>query len=40
MGRRKVTSERDLNPKVLPKTADVLGVAEKLLGIDRVMVKC
>ena len=40
MGRRKVTSEKELNPKVLPKTTDILGVAEKLLGIDRVMVKC
>jgi len=40
LGRRKVTSERDLNPRVLPKTTDVLVVAEKLLGFDRVMVKC
>ena len=40
MGRRKVTSERELNPRVLPKTTDVLGVAEKLLGFDRIMVKC
>jgi len=40
LGRRKVTSEKDLDPRVLPKTTDVLGVAEKLLGFDRVMVKC
>jgi len=40
LGRRKVTSEKDLNPRVLPKTTDVLGVAEKLLGNDRLMVKC
>ena len=40
LGRRKVTSEKNLNPRVLPKTTDVLGVAEKLLGNDRLMVKC
>ena len=40
MGKRKIYSERQLKPKVLPETTDVLGVAEKLLGGDRLMVKC
>jgi len=40
LGRRNVTSEKELSPKVLPKATDVLGVAEKLLGFDRVMVRC
>jgi len=40
LGRRKVTSEKELNPKVLPKATDVLGVAEELLGFDRVMGRC
>ena len=40
MGKRKIYSEKELKPRVLPKTTDVLGTAEKMLGNDRLMVKC
>ena len=43
MGRRSaraVFSEKALKPRVLPKTSDVIGVAEKLRGNERLMVKC
>jgi translation initiation factor 1A len=35
-----VLSEGELSEMVLPSGTDVLGVATKLLGFDRVMVKC
>ena len=40
MGKKKVISEEELNEMVLPTANDVLGIATKLLGYDRVMVKC
>ena len=40
MGKKKVLSEGELNQLVLPSANDVLGVAIKLLGYDRVLVKC
>ena len=40
MGKRKVISEDELSSIVLPGGSDVLGTAEKLLGFDRVLVKC
>jgi len=40
LGKRKIYSEKELKPRMLPKTTDVLGVAEKMLGFDRIMVKC
>ena len=40
MGKKKVKSEEDLGNMVLPATTDVLGVAVKMLGFDRIMVKC
>ena len=40
MGKKKVISEEELNEMVLPVAGDVLGVAVKLLGYDRVLVKC
>ena len=40
MGKKKVLSEGELNQLVVPSTNDVLGVAIKLLGFDRVLVKC
>ena len=40
MGKKKVLSEDELSEMVLPSTNDVLGVAIKLLGFDRVLVKC
>jgi translation initiation factor 1A len=40
LGKKKVLSEEELNEMVLPAANDVLGVAVKLLGFDRVLVKC
>ena len=40
MGKKKVLSEEELSEMVLPVANDVLGVAIKLLGFDRVLVKC
>ena len=40
MGKRKVKSEEELKNMVLPTANDVLGIAEKMLGFDRLMVKC
>jgi len=40
LGRRKVKSEEELKNMMLPVANDVLGIAEKMLGYDRIMVKC
>jgi len=40
VGKKKVLSEQELNRLVLPSANDILGVAVKLLGFDRVQVKC
>jgi len=40
LGKKKVISEENLEELVLPETTDVFGVATKLLGYDRVLVKC
>lgn len=40
MGKRKVKSEEELKNMMLPAANDVLGIAEKLLGFDRILVKC
>jgi translation initiation factor 1A len=40
LGKRKVISEEEIHDMVLPTTSDVLGVAVKLLGFDRLLVKC
>ncbi|MEM1606772.1 MAG: translation initiation factor eIF-1A [Candidatus Bathyarchaeia archaeon] len=41
MGKKKVVSEEELEEElVLPSGSDVLGIAVKLLGYDRVLVKC
>jgi translation initiation factor 1A len=40
LGKKKVISEEELSDMVLPAASDVLGVAVKLLGFDRVLVKC
>ncbi|MBS7609538.1 translation initiation factor eIF-1A [Candidatus Bathyarchaeota archaeon] len=40
MGKRKVKTEEELEELVLPGEGEVLGIAEKLLGYDRVLVKC
>lgn len=39
MGKRKVISESEIKPR-LPEDFEVLGVADKLLGYDRIMVRC
>ena len=40
MGKKKVLSEGEINRLVLPGENEVLGIAEKMLGYDRIMVKC
>ena len=40
MGKRKITNEGSLDNMVLPSENDVLGIAVKMLGADRIMVKC
>jgi translation initiation factor 1A len=40
MGKRKVKSESNLQRMVLPSEYDVLGIAVKMLGSERIMVKC
>jgi translation initiation factor 1A len=40
MGKRKITNEGNLEDMVMPATGDVLGIAVKMLGADRIMVKC
>ena len=40
VGKRKVKNESNLNRMVLPSANDVLGVAVKMLGGERVLVKC
>ena len=40
MGKRKVTNEGKMDQMILPSKNDVLGVAVKMLGADRIMVKC
>ena len=40
MGKKKVRSEGNISEMVLPSSGEVLGIATKLLGYDRIMVKC
>ncbi|RLI47001.1 translation initiation factor eIF-1A [Candidatus Bathyarchaeota archaeon] len=40
MGKKKIISEDEIKDLVLPAANDVLGIAVKLLGFDRVLVKC
>jgi translation initiation factor 1A len=41
LGKKKVLSEGEIhNQLVLPAKTDVLGIAIKLLGYDRILVKC
>ena len=40
MGKRKVKSEEELKITVLPVANDIMGVAEKMLGFDRILVRC
>ena len=38
MGKKKIISEEEIKDLVLPVANDVLGIAVKLLGFDRVLV--
>jgi translation initiation factor 1A len=40
LGKKKVLTEEELSEMVLPSANDVLGIAVKLLGFDRVSVRC
>ena len=40
MGKRKVVSESQIVRRLPNKEFEILGIAEKLLGYDRIMVKC
>lgn len=40
MGKRKIITEEDFSNMVLPVGTDVLGIAVKMLGNDRITVKC
>jgi len=40
LGKKKVLSEEEIKDMVLPSENDVLGIAIKLLGYDRILVKC
>jgi len=40
MGKRKVVSEDDIGKMKLPVANDVLGIAVRMLGFDRIVVKC
>jgi translation initiation factor 1A len=40
LGKKKVRSEGNISEMVLPSSDEVLGIATKLLGYDRIMVKC
>jgi translation initiation factor 1A len=40
LGKKKVLSEKHLHNMVLPSPGDIFGIAQKMLGNERVMVKC
>jgi translation initiation factor 1A len=40
LGKQKIISEEEIKDLVLPVANDVLGIAIKLLGFERVLVKC
>jgi len=40
LGKKKVITESELSEMVLPSSNDVLGIAIKLLGFDRILVRC
>jgi len=40
LGKRKVINEENLENMLFPSKNDVLGMAVKMLGFDRIMVKC
>ncbi len=40
LGKKKVISEEEIENMVLPVANDVLGIAVKMLGFDRILVNC
>jgi len=40
LGKKKVLTEEELSELILPSPNDILGIAVKLLGFDRVLVRC
>jgi translation initiation factor 1A len=40
LGKRKVISESQIRPRLPNRNYEVLGIAEKLLGYDRILVRC
>ena len=40
LGKRKVISESQIRPRLPNRAFEVLGIAEKLLGYERIMVRC
>ena len=40
MGKKKVLTEEELSKMIVPSPNDILGIAVKLLGFDRILVKC
>jgi translation initiation factor 1A len=40
VGKRQVKSEGEFKIPVLPEANDVMGIAKKMLGFDRVLVHC
>jgi len=40
LGKKKIISEEEIADMVLPVANDVLGIAIRMLGFDRVLVKC
>jgi len=40
LGKRKVVSESEIKPRMPDEEFEVLGIAERLMGNDRIMVRC
>jgi len=40
LGKKKIISEDEIKDMILPVANDVLGIAVKMLGFDRFLVKC
>lgn len=40
LGKRKVINEEELETMMLPVANDVLGMAVRMLGLDRILVRC
>jgi len=40
LGKRKVVSEAGIDETHIPQKDEILGISEKLLGYDRIMVRC